>query len=330
VRISSYVGIKFVFCVVFSITLFKISFGSLTDFKLKKKILIWLRLFWVEEKCDFCKRKKKWWYFYKPCRVSFLLPTSFSLSLQLFYLCQDINSQKNKTSVVSGFQIQLSLALRCQAYLLFLLHPSSTVISLFLSLFLCLSYSLSTHMRCALLFQREQQQLVYSTSCCCPQPLRKRCPIANTCLVPWSLVWLMLLSVSSSGYLCAVFLYLFLVLSLSWWILGWWVWRGWWVQTVVVPLGLLLLQILRQNTSGTDLGCSSKRDLAQQVKMSGGLQKCLKLMTTCLQHPKQCSFTRETLCWDLMSRFSLRVTTNHKCWAFLRQNQSLCCWTRPP
>jgi len=84
----------------------------------------------------FCKRKKKWWYFDKPCRVSFLLPTSSSLSLQLFYLWQDINSQKNKTSVVSGFQIQLSLALRCQAYLLFLLHPSSTVTSLSLSLFL--------------------------------------------------------------------------------------------------------------------------------------------------------------------------------------------------
>jgi len=96
----------------------------------------------------FCKRKKKWWYFDKPCRVSFLLPTSSSLSLQLFYLWQDINSQKNKTSVVSGFQIQLSLALRCQAYLLFLLHPSSTVTSLSLSLSFSHIFSLHPHEMC--------------------------------------------------------------------------------------------------------------------------------------------------------------------------------------
>jgi len=136
------------FCLVFSITLdtvrYKINLASLEKeiLTVKMMFLSWLRLCWVEEKCDFARERENDDIFVNHCRVSFLLPTSFSLSLQLFYLCQDINSQKNKTSVVSGFQIQLSLALRCQAYLLFLLHPSSTVTSLSLSFFLLLFLSL--------------------------------------------------------------------------------------------------------------------------------------------------------------------------------------------
>lgn len=64
--------------------------------------------------------------------------------------------------------------------------------------------------------------------------------------------------------------------AFSIWILGWWVWMGLWVQKLLVFLHLLL--ILRQSRSGTDLGCSSNRDLAT-LKMTGGAQSCLKLMT---------------------------------------------------
>ena len=120
----------------------------------------------------------------------FLAPPPVSLYLSNYFIFAETSTpQKNKTSPVSSF----SLALRYQAYLLFLLHP------FLLSPFF-------THMRCAFLFQ-----LVYSSSSpsssCCP-PLWKRCPITSTTsLTSWCLVS------SLSSFYC-VFFFFGLLLSL--------------------------------------------------------------------------------------------------------------------
>ena len=102
--------------------------------------------------------------------------------------------------------------------------------------------------------------------------------------------------------------------------MGWW-----WVQK---RLGiLLLLQILKQNTSGTDLGSLSRRDLAT-LKVTGGALNSLRLKISL--SPKQCCFKIRTLYWDLILLSFLMVSINCKCSASLLQSQRLYYSTKTP
>uniref|UniRef100_A0A2P2QI44 Secreted protein n=1 Tax=Rhizophora mucronata TaxID=61149 RepID=A0A2P2QI44_RHIMU len=76
----------------------------------------------------------------------------------------------------------------------------------------------------------------------------------------------------------------------------------WWdQQTQAAVLLVLLVQILRQSRSGTDLVSSSKGDL-EPLKMTGGASNCPKLSQCCLN--RETVYSNLTVLSPLMDRNS--------------------------